>query len=104
MKKKVKSPQESAVIGLRKVATGEDRMRPREESLAGSTAPRADESDAVSMDSLSRDPSDPPAHHGSQTPDLDGSDEDKNTERLVSDGVEKAELDQMLAALRKREQ
>ena len=61
------------------------------------------EDDAMT-DSLSRDPSDPPANRGEQVPDIAEPDDDEEevAERLVSEGVEEAEHDQMLAARKKR--
>jgi hypothetical protein len=56
------------------------------------------------VDSLSRDPSDPPANRGKQIPDQEEPDDDETaqSERLVEEGVDEAEHDQMLAARRKR--
>src|ERR1700722_5414466 len=61
------------------------------------------EDDAMT-DSLSRDPSDPPSNRGEQVPDIEEPDDDEEeaAERLVSEGVEEAEHDQMLAARKKR--
>jgi hypothetical protein len=60
--------------------------------------------DAAMVDSLSRDPSDPPPNRGEQIPDQEEPDDDEEaqSERLVEEGVDEAEHDQMLAARRKR--
>jgi hypothetical protein len=91
---------ELAVIEGRAAATKEDFDRARAE-LSGSTIPPTSGSEESSMDSLSRDPSDPPANHGHQTPNREGTDDDVAVERLVAEGVEEAQHDQMLAARRR---
>lgn len=91
---------EIAVMEGRSEPTEDDRTRAIAE-LRGETLPETNESDAATMDSLSRDPSDPPAHHGRQIPNQE-EDDDQNTERLVSEGVDEATSDQMLTARRKR--
>ncbi|MEO6569565.1 MAG: hypothetical protein ABIO94_12440 [Opitutaceae bacterium] len=91
---------ELAVIDGRAAATKEDLDRARAE-LRGKTLPPTSNSDASSMDSLSRDPSDPPANRGRQMPNYEGPDEEVAIERLVTEGVEEAQHDQMLAARRK---
>jgi hypothetical protein len=60
--------------------------------------------DAVMSDSLSRDPSEPAVSRGEQVPNVEEPDDDEQAapERLVSEGVEEAGHDQMLAARRKR--
>lgn len=91
---------ELAVIEGRASATREDFDRARAE-LRGRTLPPTSDDDSSSMDSLSRDPSDPPANHGHQIPNREGADEEVAVERLVAEGVEEAQHDQMLAARRK---
>jgi hypothetical protein len=91
---------ELASIDGRAAAGHEDYAQARAE-LLGKTLPVADDSDPASMDSLSRDPSDPPANHGRQTPNREGPDEEVALERLVAEGVEEAQHDQMLAARRR---
>jgi hypothetical protein len=70
--------------------------------VSGSTLPVAGPDDVSSMDSLSRDPSDPLSQRGRQVPNYEGPDEEKAAERLVAEGVEEAQHDQMFAARRKR--
>ncbi|MEO7415313.1 MAG: hypothetical protein ABIZ81_18365 [Opitutaceae bacterium] len=91
---------ELALIDGRSAATKEDRDRALAE-LRGKTLPPTSDSESSSMDSLSRDPSDPPANHGRQKPNYEGADEKAALERLVAEGVEEAQHDQMLAARRK---
>jgi hypothetical protein len=50
-----------------------------------------------STDSLSRDPSDPPANRGRQVPEYSEADEDEEIERTVREGVEEAQHEQMVA-------
>lgn len=92
---------EIAIIAGREEATKEDLAAARAE-LAGANLPATGADDFSSTNSLSRDPSDPPAEHGRQTPNYDGMDEEKATERLVVEGVEEAQHDQMFAARRKK--
>jgi hypothetical protein len=94
---------ELALIDGRSAATEEDWER-AEKELAGDGLPPIGDEGESTMDSLSRDPSDPPVHRGRQVPDYDGSEEEKTTERLVAEGVEEAQHDQMLAARRRREE
>ena len=90
---------ELALIDGRAAATKEDFERARAE-LRGATLPSASGDDDSSTDSLSRDPSDPPSNHGHQIPNREGHDEEVAVERLVAEGVEEAQHDQMLAARR----
>ena len=92
---------EIAATEGRSAPNAEDRDRARAE-LDGSTLPPAGADDPVGENSLSRDPSDPPAQHGRQKANRDGIDEEKATERLVTEGVEEAQHDQMVAARHKR--
>lgn len=91
---------ELAVIEGRASPNKEDFERARAE-LRGITLPPASGDELSSNDSLSRDPSDPPANHGHQIPNREGTDEEVAVERLVSEGVEEAQHDQMLAARRR---
>jgi hypothetical protein len=50
-----------------------------------------------STDSLSRDPSDPPANRGRQIPEYAEADEEEQIERTVLEGVEEAQHEQMVA-------
>jgi hypothetical protein len=92
--------REIALIEDREMPTKEDYDRARAE-LRGRTIPPTSDTDASSMDSLSRDPSDPPAHRGRQMPNFEGADEETALEQLVNEGVEEAQHDQMVAARRK---
>jgi hypothetical protein len=93
---------ELALIEGRTHANQDDRAQ-AEKELAGEGLPPIGDEGESTMDSLSRDPSDPPVHRGRQVPDYDGSEEEKTTERLVTEGVEEAQHDQMLAARRRRD-
>ncbi len=88
--------REIALIEGRSV-THQDRLRAKEELTRGATLSG---DDADSMESLSRDPSDPPGRHGEQLPDQAAADEQKTAERLVEEGVEEAQHEQMLEARR----
>ncbi len=58
--------------------------------------PAAINEDAESMQSLSRDPSDPMVDRGRQTPEYGGDDEKAALERLALEGVEEAQHEQMV--------
>jgi hypothetical protein len=58
--------------------------------------PDAVTEDASSMQSLSRDPSDPLTDRGHQAPEYGGDDENTALEHLALEGVEEAQHDQML--------
>jgi hypothetical protein len=83
----------------------EDLRRSRAE-LSGDTLPPSTLTDSESNAGLSRDPGEPPSDTGIQIPDLNESEEQQVTERLVLEGVEEAQHEQMLAAsrLRRREE
>jgi hypothetical protein len=93
--------REEALIENHPEPTPADRAQARRE-LGGEVASPGE--DASMVDSLSRDPSDPPANRGEQIPDQEEPDDDEEaqSERLVEEGVDEAEHDQMLAARRKR--
>jgi hypothetical protein len=93
--------REIAAIEGRSEPTKEDIGRAGAE-LRGTTLPVGGPDDVSSMDSLSRDPSEPPAQRGRQVPNYDGTDEEIAAERLVTEGVEEAQHDQMFAARRKK--
>ncbi|HZZ58945.1 MAG TPA: hypothetical protein VFE31_14020 [Opitutaceae bacterium] len=80
---------------------GPEDLTEAERELSGSNRPLNDSADE-SVGSLSRDPSDPPADQGRQAPSFEGDDEEQAAERLVSEGVEEADHDQMLAARKQR--
>jgi hypothetical protein len=72
--------------------------------LAGDALPPTTDDDAVSRGGLTRDPSEPPSIGGRQIPDQKDENEDgqSTVERLVSDGVNEADHEQMLADRRRR--
>ena len=94
--------EDARIEGHRTV--GEDDRRQAEMELEGSDLPPVSNEDAEGISSLSRDPSEPASTPGRQIPNREGEDEQLATERLVAEGVNEAEHDQMLAARkRKRE-
>jgi hypothetical protein len=96
-----KRARELALIENRAVPSKVDRARALAE-LRGTTLPATSAEDLSNNDSLSRDPSDPPANRGHQVPNREGFDEQKAIERLVTEGVEEAQHDQMVAARHKK--
>jgi hypothetical protein len=89
--------KELALIDNRTVANDEDRERARTE-FRDRDLPDAVNEDAESMQSMSRDPSDPISDRGRQAPEYGGDDEKTALEHLALEGVEEAQHDQMLAA------
>ena len=79
----------------------EDREQ-AEHELAGDTLPPTTDEDAVGIGSISRDPSEPASITGRQIPDQEEEGGQSTIERLVSDGVNEADHDQMLAERRQR--
>jgi len=77
----------------------EDRAAAREE-LMGQRLPATSEEDEESIGELSRDPSNPPAYYGKAAPATETDDEKNSLERIVLEGVEEAQHDQMLEARR----
>lgn len=73
-----------------------------ERELAGDDLPPTTDEDAESIGGLSRDPSEPRSIPGRQVPDQEEESGQSAIERLVSDGVNEAEHEQMLAARRQR--
>lgn len=87
--------KELALIDNRAVATDVDRERARAE-FRDRDLPDAVNEDAESMQSMSRDPSDPMVDRGRQTPEH-GVDDPKTTlEHLALEGVEEAQHEQMV--------
>ena len=81
----------------------DNRTEPTEEDLAAALAefndrhlPDAVNEDAESMQSMSRDPSDPMVDRGRQVPTYGGEDEKTALEQLALEGVEEAQHEQML--------
>jgi hypothetical protein len=89
--------RELAEIDNRVTVTDVDRERARAEFL-DRDLPAALNEDADTMQSLSRDPSDPATDRGHQAPEYVESDEDTSLQRLALEGVEEAQHDQMTAA------
>lgn len=83
------------------VITDEDRRQARAE-LSGEALPETTLTDSEGIAGLSRDPSEPPSDTGLQVPVQNESEDQQVTERLVLEGVEEAQHDQMLAASRRR--
>ncbi|HZP59781.1 MAG TPA: hypothetical protein VFB27_05605 [Opitutaceae bacterium] len=81
-------------------AVSPDHRRQAEEELTGAALPPTANDDLESTDSLSRDPSDPPVERGVESPTHEAPDEQKAAERLVEEGVEEAQHEQMLEARR----
>lgn len=89
--------RELALIDNRTIASDEDRVRARVE-FRDRDLPDAVNEDSDSMQSMSRDPSDPMTDRGRQSPEYGGDDEKTALEHLALEGVEEAQHDQMLAA------
>ena len=87
--------KELALIDNRTEVTEEDRNRALEE-LRDRHLPDAVNEDADSMQSMSRDPSDPLVDRGRQVPEYGGDDEKTALEHLALEGVEEAQHEQML--------
>jgi hypothetical protein len=106
MTKKLSNPKmeiRGAGVGL--VSAEDIERRARELALIENRAgaefldrdlPAGVNEDAESMQSLSRDPSDPPADRGRQVPEYGAEDEKAALERLALEGVEEAQHDQMV--------
>ncbi len=86
---------ELAPIDNRPEATDEDRIRVLAE-FQDRTLPDAVNEDADTMQSMSRDPSDPLVDRGHRIPDHVGEDEKTMVEKLALEGVEEAQHDQMI--------
>lgn len=89
---------ELARIEGRSQATPDDRARARAELLNLNLPPTVSQDAAASMQSLSRDPSDPATDRGHQTPEYMDNDEEEAVERLALEGVEEAQHEQMIQA------
>jgi hypothetical protein len=92
---------EIALIDGRKTITAEDRQRARAE-LFNRDLPATVSEDADTMQSRSRDPSDPAVSRGHQVPDHNEPDEQQEIEKLAVEGVEEAQHEQMIEARRRR--
>jgi hypothetical protein len=89
--------RELALIDNRTDATEEDRAAALAE-FRDRHLPDAVNEDAESMQSMSRDPSDPMVDRGRQVPEYGGDDEKAALEHLALEGVEEAQHEQMLEA------
>lgn len=78
-----------------------DRARALAE-LRGETLPETSLDNGESVAGLSRDPAEPLSIPGERTPDHNVPEDQEVQERLVLEGVEEAQHDQMLAASRRR--
>lgn len=87
--------RELALIDNRAEASDADRERARAEFFDRDLPATVNE-DAESMQSLSRDPSDPMVDRGRQAPTYGGDDEKAALERLALEGVEEAQHEQMV--------
>jgi hypothetical protein len=89
--------RELAEIDNRVTISEADRERARAEFLDRNLPPAVNE-DADTMQSMSRDPSDPATDRGHQAPEYMEQDEDTQLQRLTLEGVEEAQHDQMTAS------
>jgi hypothetical protein len=89
--------KELAEIDNRMEITNADREQARAE-FVDRDLPDAITEDADTMQSLSRDPSDPMTNRGQQVPEYNAPDEETDLQRLALEGVEEAQHDQMTAA------
>lgn len=92
--------EDARIEGHREVSNTDRRQA--EAELEGDDIPPVTDEDAEGTSSLSRDPSEPASIPGRQIKDREGEDEQLATERLVAEGVNEAEHDQMLAARRQK--
>lgn len=82
-----------------RAVSDEDRQTARAE-FQDRTLPDTVNDDAETMQSMSRDPSDPMVDRGRQVPDYVETDEKADLERIALEGVEEAQHDQMISARR----
>ena len=93
--------KEIARINGRVRVTENDREQARDELRARSLPPTTGE-EATAKRAVTRDPSEPPARRGRRARTAPASDPQTDLERLVVEGVEEAQHDQMRAASRRR--
>lgn len=93
--------ENAEINGHGDVVTESDRDEARAE-LNGGALPDTTADDAEGTVGLLRDPSEPPSVPGHHTPNRDDPDEQQAVERLVVEGAEEAQHDQMLAARRRQ--
>ncbi len=93
--------RELALIDGRIAITPEHIDRAKSE-LRGEMLPAAVYGDEDATTGLNRDPSEPLTNRGEEAPTYEGADEEKIPERLVLEGVEEAQHEQMLADRRRK--
>ena len=93
--------QEVASIEGHSRVRNEDRREAESEFEGGDVPPSIDD-DVEGIGAGSRDPSEPSSNTGKQTPNRETEDEQFAAERLVAEGVNEADRDQMLAARRRK--
>ena len=93
--------KENARIAGRSRVRASDREQARQE-LLGRAVPPTTKDVVESRRSVSRDPSEPVSRRGRRTRTVPDQDLQDGVERLVNEGVEEAQHDQMLAARRRR--
>jgi hypothetical protein len=93
--------RENALIDGRKEIREEDYAQAREE-LRGNTLPDSPTKDETVARSATRDPAEPISDSGHEVLPTETVDENESDERLVTEGVEEAQHDQMVAARRRR--
>lgn len=92
--------QEIAEIAGRRRVTPADRKQARDE-LRNLNLPRTTGESVVARGSVSRDPSEPPARRGRQVRTAPQDDPQTTLERVVVEGVEEAQHEQMIASRRR---
>lgn len=92
--------REIALIEGRTVPRRDDHKRALGE-LRGRDLPPLSDSDGAGSGGMTRDPSQPVTQFGREQPNREGPDEQKVMERLVTEGVEEAQHEQMVEAERK---
>jgi len=80
----------------------DDHRRQAAAELSGGGLPATTDEDAESVGGLSRDPSEPPSYTGRQIANQEAEEEGFAAERLVTEGVEEADHEQMLEARKRR--
>jgi hypothetical protein len=97
----MKRARELALIEGRTDITDEDYLLAVKE-LRGEALPATGDVDMEGTGEITRDPSEPLSDHGRQVPNYEGQDEEKIPERLVLEGVEEAQHEQMISDRRRK--
>jgi hypothetical protein len=92
--------KEIALINGRETPTTADRLQARHEFRGDNLPPPINEN-SNSSHAITRDPSEPTSNFGSETPNQEADDSQNNAERMVIEGVEEAQHEQMIAARRR---